>query len=198
MPRIKGSITNGTSSDRDGDDFYETPPSFTAALLEHERFDHNIWEPAAGAGAIVKVLEQWGHAVTASDINPRADGIAAADFLTATEPFAGDIVTNPPFKLVIPFAKQAWRLCRRKFALVLPISGLNSSSRYQAIWSAMRVSKILLAGRYQHVMSSRGEIPSQFTHIWVVFDKEFEGPATFTWLPDIVYKHSDSIPMKGK
>jgi hypothetical protein len=189
-PRVKGSIANGTSGLRDATDFYETPRSFTKALLDRIQFHSSVWEPGAGAGAIGDVLSSEGYNVVETDIVPRNERVLEEDFLTS-ERTGMDIITNPPFKLMIPFAEQAWKLCHRKFAFVMPISGLNSSSRYQAIWSKMKVSNIILSGRYQHVMSARGEIPSQFTHIWAVFDKEHTGPTQFEWLPDVVYKHSD-------
>lgn len=189
-PRVKGSISNGTSELRDATDFYETPRSFTAELLNRVQFNSRVWEPGAGAGAIGDVLLERGYDVLETDVLPRHERVIKEDFLTSTRT-GMDIVTNPPFKLMVPFAQKAWELCEQKFAFVMPISGLNSSGRYQAIWSKMRVSRIILSGRYQHVMSVRGEIPSQFTHIWAVFDKKHEGPTTFEWLPDVVYKHHD-------
>lgn len=41
----------GTSAGRPDDDFYRTPPEATHALLDRERFDGIIWEPACGDGA---------------------------------------------------------------------------------------------------------------------------------------------------
>lgn len=192
-PRVKGSIANGTSELRDSLDFYETPQGFTAELLSRQQFHHRVWEPTAGAGAISDVLSQNGYEVLATDINPQHPTVAKADFfddehigpLMKKGPM--DIVANPPFSLTIPFTVRAFELCHRKLAMVLPISGLNSSSRYQAVWSRLPVSNIYLAGRYQRVKSSRGVIPSQYTHIWVMFDKQHRGPPVFEWFPDVIY-----------
>ena len=185
-PRVKGSIANGTSTERDPLDFYETPQGFTAELLSRQRFGPKVWEPTAGAGAISSVLTRHGYEVLATDINPQHPTVARADFFT-TEHRGYDIVANPPFSLTIPFAVRAFELCHRKLAMVLPISGLNSSSRYQAVWSKFPVSNIYLAGRYQRVKSSRGLISSQYTHIWVIFDKQHRGPPVFEWFPDVIY-----------
>jgi hypothetical protein len=46
-----------------GLDLYETPPVAVDALLRYEKLPHQIWEPAAGRGAIVRVLRDAGHAV---------------------------------------------------------------------------------------------------------------------------------------
>ena len=49
-------------------DLYETPECATRALLHIERLPRRIWEPAAGRGAIVRVLRAHGHEVVASDL----------------------------------------------------------------------------------------------------------------------------------
>jgi hypothetical protein len=51
-----------------GLDLYETPAVAVEALLRVEQLTHTIWEPAAGRGAIVKVLRDHGHAAIASDV----------------------------------------------------------------------------------------------------------------------------------
>jgi hypothetical protein len=50
-----------------GLDLYETPSVAVEALLRVEQIPHTIWEPAAGCGAIVRVLRDHGRAVIASD-----------------------------------------------------------------------------------------------------------------------------------
>ena len=44
-------------SGRQKDDSYPTPEIATSSLLDVEMFDEQIWEPAAGDGAIAKVLK---------------------------------------------------------------------------------------------------------------------------------------------
>jgi hypothetical protein len=93
-----------------GLDAYWTPPQATRALLRIERLPSTIWEPACGTGAISKVLTAAGHAVTSSDIVPY-DGFTpdlVADFLTVPGPHGVQgIITNPPFRLALEFAKKA-------------------------------------------------------------------------------------------
>jgi hypothetical protein len=101
------------------DDLYETPACVTHALLEVERLPRRIWEPAAGRGAIVKVLRAVGHEVVATDLISygQPDQAARRDFLL--EQHAPDgceaIVTNPPFKLAGEFAAHALDLVPRVF-----------------------------------------------------------------------------------
>jgi hypothetical protein len=57
-------------ADRDLD-LYESPICAVEALLRVEVLPRRIWEPAAGRGAIVRVLRAAGHEVVASDIIER-------------------------------------------------------------------------------------------------------------------------------
>jgi len=52
-----------------GLDLYETPSVAVEALLRVEQLPHSIWEPAAGRGAIVRVLRNHSHNVVASDVH---------------------------------------------------------------------------------------------------------------------------------
>lgn len=54
------SITNRRKVDLNGPDFYPTPTWATVALLDKEKFDGEITEPACGDGAISKVFENNG------------------------------------------------------------------------------------------------------------------------------------------
>ena len=58
----------------------------------------NVWECACGAGHLAKVFDRYGLLGRASDIVDRGYGESGVDFLLQTEPWNGDIVTNPPYK----------------------------------------------------------------------------------------------------
>jgi hypothetical protein len=98
-----------------GLDLYEMPAVAVEALLRVEKLPHRIWEPAAGKGAIVRVLRDHGHAVTASDIFDYGGLDFVGDFLTQEQMPSGceAIVTNPPFQIVEPFVRHALRLAPR-------------------------------------------------------------------------------------
>jgi hypothetical protein len=118
-------------SDR-GLDPYWTPDEATRALLEIERLPHVIWEPAAGAGAISKMLRSAGHKVTSSDI-ARYDDFDlnfSADYLTAPAPHGVQaIITNPPFRLALQFAAKA--IADASYvALLLRLNFLESVERH--------------------------------------------------------------------
>ena len=52
-----------------GLDLYETPSVATETLLRIEKIPQDVWEIAAGRGAITRVLEAHGHRVISSDIH---------------------------------------------------------------------------------------------------------------------------------
>jgi hypothetical protein len=106
-----------------GADLYETPPEAVRALLrvEGNRVPHNLWEPGAGRGAIVRVLRDAGHAVIASDLVDYGFPLHfVADFLKMTTAPVGveAILTNPPFKAAAAFVARALELCPRVFMLM--------------------------------------------------------------------------------
>ena len=103
-----------------GHDLYETPAEATHALLRAERLPQNLWEPACGPGAIVRVLRGAGHKVVGTDLvdygSPDQDH-GGWDFLLERKLpklAKGDnveaIVTNPPFKLAGEFVEHALKL----------------------------------------------------------------------------------------
>jgi hypothetical protein len=114
----------GTSGyERVEHDLYETPPWCTEVLLRHVVFKKDILEPAAGRGAIAKVLEANGYRTTCNDIvDWGLSDCRIVDFLTTKcTPAACDIVTNPPYNLAEEFVRHALRITKRgeKVAMLL-------------------------------------------------------------------------------
>jgi hypothetical protein len=127
------------------DDVYETPPEAVHALLKVEALPHNIWECACGPGSIVEVLREAGHEVYATDLVDYGcpDSKSRIDFLMEWAPYAGAIVTNPPYKLASQFVAHAITLCPRVIML-LRLAFLESRRR----------SDLLDRGRWRGFMSS--------------------------------------------
>lgn len=98
---LDGSYERVEHLERDGDDFYPTPPEPTRAFLHAEidrlRDFSTIWEPAAGDGAMVSEMEALGLNVVASDLIDRGCGATLSNFYDFQAPLASAIVTNPPF-----------------------------------------------------------------------------------------------------
>jgi hypothetical protein len=85
------------TADRDGPDFFPTPPWATDALIENETFEGDIWECACGDGAMAERLMRTGNRVISSDLYDRGFGETGHDFLTSDR-ICDNIVTNPPYK----------------------------------------------------------------------------------------------------
>lgn len=102
--------TLGSSSHSEGEreahDYYATDPKAIRLLLEQEKFNEWIWEPACGEGHLSKEMIKQGYQVYSSDLIDRGYG-HQLDFLFYNKTWHGDIITNPPFKYAIEFVKKA-------------------------------------------------------------------------------------------
>jgi hypothetical protein len=164
------------------DDVYETPAVAVEALLKAEQLPLEIWEPACGPGAIVRVLRTAGHTVCATDLVDHgcADSKAGIDFLLErTAPADVEcIVTNPPYKLATEFVAHALELVPR-VVMLLRLAFLESDRR----------SPILDNGRLARVYPFRNRLPamhragwtgprtsSAIAYAWFVWNRGHRGP----------------------
>ena len=122
------------TADLDGPDFFPTPAWATHALISHEPFMGEIWEPACGDGAMSRVLEQTGNRVISSDLYDRGFGEIGHDFLT-TDRACDNIVTNPPYNSAEGFVRSGLRSARRKLCLLLRLAFLEGANRHRTIFA---------------------------------------------------------------
>lgn len=122
--------SNHTTGERQKDDFYATEPKAAELLLDVETFNRNIWECACGEGHLAQVFTAQGYEVRSTDIVNRGYG-DVLDFLQVTEEWAGDIITNPPYKYALEFAEKALQVVRPggKVALFLKLTFLEGKRR---------------------------------------------------------------------
>ena len=136
---------------RDGLDLFPTPPWATRGFIDHmlpEIRGRKVWEPAAGRGHMVHVLQGLGCDVFASDIvdHGQLGGPldAIGDFQCEVSPpmphFADGsrradwIFTNPPFKAAPNFIQLA--LARAdNVAMLCRIAFLESEGRFNSLFS---------------------------------------------------------------
>lgn len=183
--RLIGAKTRG---EREKDDFYATAPASVEALLQVERFDGPIWEPACGDGAICRVLEAAGHEVHASDLVDRGYGQTGVDFLMEWQPRAPNIVTNPPFKLGTQFIKKALDLSTGKVAMLLKVGFLEGIERtpvfddapFARLWVFRRRQTLLKGGSQAITMNGAG---GMISYGWFVWEHGYTGRPTLGWLP---------------
>jgi hypothetical protein len=178
-------------SRREENDFYPTPPAVTRALLEVEDFDGPIWECACGDGAMSKQLSAAGHEVVSTDLIDRGFGKGRIDFLMEYEPLAPNIVTNPPFKLALPFVRHALQLVeryptsgRRKVVMFLRLAWLEGLKRKQLFESTPIARVHVFANRITFKKAERAKKAEGGVIAFALFVWELGhvGPPTLHWL----------------
>jgi hypothetical protein len=169
-------------------DFYPTPPEATEALLRVEHFHGPIWEPACGDGAISKVLEAAGYEVASSDLYDRGYGTVGVDFLAQVSPARMNIVTNPPYRLVLPFARHAVAITRRhntaKVALLLRLACLEGQAR-RAFFESSPLARVWVFSRRVQFKRPGWEDTGKggmVAYAWYVWEHGHKGPPLLGWV----------------
>jgi hypothetical protein len=164
-----------------GLDLYETPESAVEALLHAETLPVTVWEPAAGRGAIVNVLRNRGHIVTASDIVDYGFPLDfVADFLTTVLPpkGCGAIVTNAPFKIITKFTRHALDLAPRVY-LLCRLAFLETTSRTD-ILEHRGLARVHVFRKRLPMMHRDGwkgrRASSAIPFAWFVWNRDHHGP----------------------
>ncbi len=122
MAMSKNHKTCGVAVDhenREKDDYYSTDPKAVFELLDREKFEGFIHEPACGEGAISEALISRGYKVYSTDLVDRGYGTPRIDYLMEYAPIAENVVTNPPFTLSVEFVLKALSLTTGKVAIPL-------------------------------------------------------------------------------
>jgi hypothetical protein len=84
--------------DRIERDFYPTPAAAVLPLLPYLPDKVYFCEPCAGDGALVNILESFGHhCVSASDIAPQHEMVGRSDVLELRNIGVDCFITNPPW-----------------------------------------------------------------------------------------------------
>lgn len=139
----------GLSPEAKAADFWPTPAYITEALLATAPPPKGlVLEPAAGNGAIVKVLRQYGHDCYAIELREEEraglEGLCPTtigDWIELSRDFDSlyrvmghwprSIITNPPFSIMLEYAKACIALSAltEYIALLLPTAFLHSQER---------------------------------------------------------------------
>lgn len=150
------------------------------------------WEPAAGAGNIVKVLRESGRIVVASDIVDRGcPDSKVEDFLNPSGIVRSDwwdfkaIITNPPFSLAAAFVDRALLYVPDVYML-LRLNFLEGGQR-----DPVRDRILNPGGGLRRVYPFRERLPmmhregwdgpeasSKMTHAWFCWRRGFKGKAS--------------------
>lgn len=181
--------TSHSHKEREEDDYYATPPKAVKQLCKLENFSHEILEPCCGEGHISKVLIDLGYDVESSDLVNRGYGDKFCSIMDLEGPYDKDIITNPPYKYSLEFAKKCLSLVAdgHKVALFLRLHFLETSKRYyffkQYPIKTVYVSSNRLGcaknGEFD-LIDKDGELngTSAVCFAWFVWEKGYKGKTT--------------------
>jgi len=180
--------THDTKYVRDENDYYATDPRAAEMLLELEKFDQNIYEPACGEGYLSKVFEKAGHTVLSTDLIDRGFGFGGIDFLQNASKFNGDIITNPPFKYAQQFIEKALDIIPEgnKVAMFLKVQFMEGKARKKlftqfppkTIWVSSSRINCAINGNFEMFRTSGG---SPICYAWYIWEKGFKGNTSLKW-----------------
>jgi len=165
---------------------YYTPPWATHALLDalplRALARHEVWEPAAGAGHVAKVLARH-FTVFASDIAPPAKTVWPVDTLDflASGGLSGPgklaIITNPPYGrgsvLALRFIDNALRIvCQRSglVAMLLPFEFDARAARSDLVGGHPAfAAKLTLGRRIRWLNLPQSAASPMGHHSWYIY-----------------------------
>lgn len=181
--RLRRMVGDDHANERHADDFYPTPPEATEALLTKETFAGPVWEPACGDGAISKVLQERGLLVLSTDLVDRGYGEPRVDFLMERAALAPNIITNPPFKLFVPFVERAVALATGKVAMLARITVLEGKAR-KAFYHKHPPSRVWVFS--ERLTFHRGGITTRgggmLAFAWFVWEHGYSGKPELGWI----------------
>jgi hypothetical protein len=185
--------SNHTEEAREQNDYYATHPKAVRVLLDNEEFNKQVWEPACGGGHMSDILKEYGYEVRSTDLIDRGYSDAEiCDFLSATEPFVGDIITNPPYKYAKEFVEKALELTTdgSKIAMFFKLTFLEGQSRKELFTTNppkvvyVSSSRLGCAKNGEFKIGKYGEpvIESAVAYAWFVWEKGFKGDTIIKWV----------------
>tara|TARA_R100001082_G_C4330854_1_gene145570 strand:+ start:293 stop:904 length:612 start_codon:yes stop_codon:yes gene_type:complete len=175
---------NNKPETRQEHDFYPTPPEAVYPLLKKEKFKGEIWECACGDGAISKILEENNYNVYSSDLIDRGYGDIGKDFLKTFRK-TDNIITNPPFKISVPFVYHACNLSKYKVAMFLRLGFLEGVERSELFKKTPLKKVYVFIRRLKFVRPHDKKTANGggfFAFAWFIWEKNYNGKPTIEWI----------------
>lgn len=193
------SIT-GRKKRSDDFDFYETPKWAVEKAIEAMLMDgiinkyDDVYEPCAGAGAISDVLTTYGFEnLKCSDIQTGdyIKGEGGVDVYELDNNICDVVITNPPYNLMTlkekdggSMLKEFLRIANKKVILLLNVFFLSSKERKKLLESSNLRHMYIHSDRVTMYPYGEEKPKNGGTkmYVWIVWDKEFKGKPTFSWI----------------
>lgn len=189
--------SNHTAEEREQHDYYATHPKAVRVLLDNEKFNKCVWEPACGGGHMSDILKEYGYNVRSSDLIDRGyPGTEVLDFLSITKQsctgISRDIITNPPYKYAKEFVDKSLELSEdgTKIAMFLKLTFLEGQARKELFTTnppkVVYVSSSRLGcaknGEFKIGKDGNPAIESAVAYAWFVWEKGFKGNTIIKWV----------------
>lgn len=174
--------SNHSATERQAQDLYCTHPDAVRELLKIESFSPRIWEPCDGLGHISDTLAAAGFQVRRSDLYTRGRGIEQLDFLTQSETWHGDIITNPPYSCAAEMVRKALATIADgcKVAMWLRILFLESMER-KRLFSEFPPLRVWISSRRIPCGKNGNFGASAQGFSWYIFQKGYKGTTQLNW-----------------
>lgn len=181
-------------------DLYETPEFATRKALDKMLQDgalntgDEIYECCCGAGAISRVLREYGFEVKESDIQTEdfISGEKGIDVYKIPSNSCEIILTNPPYNLMTPrknkmdthMLKEFLRISTGKVILLLNIYYLSSDARKEMLENSPLQCVYIHSDRLKMFQYGEEEPENGGTKMfaWFVWDHKYKGKPFFDWI----------------
>lgn len=170
---------------RNSHDWYQESPDCVDALLDVERFDGVVWDPACGGGNIPIRCRARGMAALGSDIVDRGFEGAVVDFFATDHLMGSMVVTNPPFVYAQRFVEHALKLGALKVAIVQRLAFLEGQERGK-MFRATPPARVWVFSSRQSMPPGGMDVPAQsgsVAYCWIVWERRYFGAPELGWLP---------------
>lgn len=175
---------NVSTEDRQTEDYYATDPIAAEWLMQIEKLDHNIWECACGGGHLAKAFSDKGYNVRSTDLIYRNYGTGGVNFLECTEPYNGDIITNPPYRYAEEFIKHGLELIPdgNKVCMLLKVQFLEGKARQKMFKKFPPKTVWVSSSRIKHGINGNfTKANSMMAIAWYVWEKGYKGDTVIKW-----------------
>jgi hypothetical protein len=177
----RNTYTNGDGLDH-LDPYMSCPEAVISLVhIEHPYLPKVIWEPCAGTGTVVHVLQAAGYELIASDIHAYDTSVnmMLIDYLNFTIPGVEGIVTNTPYTRAEQFARKA--IAEVPYVALLLRTNFLESVKRRPFFAAHPPTRVLIASRRLPMMHRYGwtgkRAGSNTSHAWFIWDRRpYSGP----------------------